>query len=91
MNNKKCRVGIVGAGRIGTLHAENIVHHLPQYDLQAIADPNLNKEWANGLSIAKVSTNEEDILFHPNLDAVIIASPSHLHLEHIKAASESGK
>ncbi|MCL9685713.1 inositol 2-dehydrogenase [Legionella maioricensis] len=88
---KKCRIGIIGAGRIGKLHAENIKYHLPQYDLHAIADPCLDKQWAERLSIASLSNQVEDVLFHQNLDAVIIASPSHLHLEQIKAASESGK
>jgi myo-inositol 2-dehydrogenase/D-chiro-inositol 1-dehydrogenase len=88
---KKCRVGIIGAGRIGKLHAENIKYHLPQYDLQAIADPFLDKQWADKLSIEFLSTRVEDVLFHHNLDAIIVASPSHMHLEQIKAASESGK
>lgn len=89
--NKLCRIGIVGAGRIGKLHAENIKYHLPNYDLQALADPCLDRDWAEKLSIDCLSNQVEDVLFHPDLDAVIIASPSHLHLEQIKAASESGK
>lgn len=88
---KKCRIGIIGAGRIGKLHAENIKYHLPQYELQAIADPCLDKQWAERLSIECLSHQVEEVLFHQNLDAIIIASPSHLHLEQIKAASKSGK
>lgn len=91
MNNKTCRIGIAGAGRIGKLHAENIKYHLPQFDLQILADPLLDKQWAEKLSVPCLSNKVEDVLFHPDLDAVIIASPSHLHLEQIRAASESGK
>lgn len=91
MNNKTCRIGIVGAGRIGKLHAENIQYHLPQFDLRIIADPQLDHQWGEKLSVPCLSNKVEDVLFHPDLDAVIIASPSHLHLEQIKAASESGK
>jgi myo-inositol 2-dehydrogenase/D-chiro-inositol 1-dehydrogenase len=91
MNNKKCRIGIIGAGRIGKLHAENILSRLPHFDLHVIADPHLDRSWAENLPIACLSNKIEDALFHPELDALIIASPSHLHLEHIKAASESGK
>ncbi|KTD60488.1 inositol 2-dehydrogenase [Legionella shakespearei] len=91
MNNKTCRIGIVGAGRIGKLHAENIKYHLPQFDLRVVADPQLDQQWGDKLSVSCLSTKVEDVLFHPDLDAVIIASPSHLHLEQIKAASESGK
>ncbi|HHT0594239.1 TPA: inositol 2-dehydrogenase [Legionella anisa] len=88
---RRCRIGIIGAGRIGKLHAENIKYYLPQYELLAIADPYLNKEWADKLSITGQYTYFEDVLFHQHLDAILIASPSNVHVEQIKAASEEGK
>lgn len=88
---KKCRIGVIGAGRIGKLHAEHIQYHLPQYDLRVIADPYLDTQWAEKLSVSTLSNKIEDVLFNPDLDAVLIASPSPLHLEQIIAASESGK
>ncbi|WP_106225351.1 inositol 2-dehydrogenase [Legionella pneumophila] len=91
MKKKTCRIGIVGAGRIGRLHAENILFHLPQFELVAIADPQIDRNWAEKLGIAIVSTQSEDVLCHPDLDAVLIASPSHLHLEQIIMASLHGK
>ncbi|AMP89697.1 inositol 2-dehydrogenase [Legionella pneumophila] len=91
MKKKTCRIGVVGAGRIGRLHAENILFHLPQFELVVIADPQIDKNWAEKLGIAIVSTQSEDVLCHPDLDAVLIASPSHLHLEQIITASLHGK
>ncbi|CEG57078.1 inositol 2-dehydrogenase [Legionella fallonii] len=88
---RRCRIGIIGAGRIGKLHAENIKYHLPQYDLLAIADPYLNEEWADKLSINHQYHNAEEVIFNQDLDAVLIASPSTLHLEQIKAISDAGK
>jgi myo-inositol 2-dehydrogenase/D-chiro-inositol 1-dehydrogenase len=90
-HQKQCRIGIIGAGRIGRIHAENIKYHLPNFLLQAIADPNLDRTWAETLSIPNTSNQVEDVINHRDLDAIIIASPSHLHLEQIRAASESGK
>lgn len=89
--NKVCRIGIVGAGRIGKLHAENIKFHLPQYQLLALADPYLDNVWADKLDIPNLSSQVEEVLLNPNLDAVIVASPSDFHLEHIKIASQAGK
>lgn len=86
-----CRLGIIGAGRIGKLHAENIKHQLPCFDLQAIADPCLDRDWAARLGIPQLFSSAEDILQHPGLDAVLIASPSHLHASQIKAASAANK
>lgn len=90
-DQKKCRIGILGAGRIGKLHAENIKNHLPQFDLVAIADPHLDKSWSEQLAIPCSSQKIEDVLFDESLDALLIASPSTLHLDHIQAASEAGK
>lgn len=88
---RKCHIGIVGAGRIGKLHTENIRFYLPQYVIHAIADPYLDKAWADKLSISGQYTKFEEVLLHPHLDAILIASPSTLHVEQIKAASEAGK
>ncbi|HAT8178584.1 TPA: inositol 2-dehydrogenase [Legionella pneumophila] len=91
MKKKTCRIGIIGAGRIGRLHAENIAFHLPQFDLIAIADPQLDRNWSEKLGIPTAYNQSEDVLCHPDLDAVLIASPSHLHLEQIITASIHGK
>lgn len=71
---RRCRIGIIGAGRIGKLHAENIKYHLPEYELHAIADPYLDKEWASQLSIQGQYNHDEEVIFHHDLDAVLIAS-----------------
>ena len=84
---KRCRIGIIGAGRIGKLHAENIYHQLPQFDLVGIADPYVNQDWAQSLAIPMITTNSDELIQHPEIDAVLIASPSNLHTEQIIAAS----
>ncbi|KGP63582.1 oxidoreductase [Legionella norrlandica] len=91
MKKNICRIGIVGVGRIGKLHAENIMFHLPQFELRAIADPYLDKQWAEKLGVSFISNQIEEVLRHSELDAVLIASPSHLHLEQIAMASANGK
>lgn len=91
MNPKKCHIGIIGAGRIGKLHAQHIQDYLPQFTLTAIADPEIDIDWAQSLSIKQISKEAEDILHDPNLDAVLIASPSTLHIEQIIQATKAGK
>ena len=84
-------VGIIGAGRIGRLHAENITTRLPQLQLIGIADPCLDSSWAASLSIPVCTTSPETIITPPDIQAIIIASPSTLHIEQIIMASEQGK
>lgn len=87
----KCHIGIIGAGRIGKLHAQHLKYHMPQFILAAIADPEIDREWAQQLSINKICKQAEEVLLDPHLDAVLIASPSTLHIEQIKMASQAGK
>ena len=35
---QKLRVGIIGAGRIGQVHAKSITYHIPQAEIVAISD-----------------------------------------------------
>jgi myo-inositol 2-dehydrogenase/D-chiro-inositol 1-dehydrogenase len=54
---KKIRIGMLGAGRIGKLHGENLAYAVPQAELVAIADPFLNDsiiEWGQGTRCRKL-------------------------------------
>ena len=49
MKMKKVRIGLLGAGRIGKLHGENLAHAVPEAELYAVADPFMNdatRAWA---------------------------------------------
>lgn len=84
-------VGIIGAGRIGKLHAENIIHHIPQISLKAITDINLDTDWVNTLPIPVTGDDVQCIFDDPTIDAVLICSPALSHLALIIQAAEAGK
>lgn len=50
--SKQLNIGVIGAGRIGRLHTENLLKH-PQVKVKAIADLQIDhaRAWANGLGI----------------------------------------
>lgn len=39
MNHQTVRVGLIGAGRMGSFHAENLAWRVPGATLAAVADP----------------------------------------------------
>lgn len=85
-------VGIVGAGRIGQVHAETL-SRLPNARAVHIVDAieNAARAAATKFSIPKTSTRFEDLLENKDVHAVFICSPSTLHKEQIKAAAAAGK
>lgn len=91
---KKVRIGILGAGRIGKLHATNLVNSTPGAEVVAIADPFMNaatEEWAAGLGIAKTTKDPAEIFADASIDAVFICSSTDTHAEFIVKAAEVGK
>ena len=84
-------VGVIGAGRIGRMHAENLVHHIPDADVRAVASPRLDEGWAQGLGIPTRTTDNSAVFGDPEIDAVVITAPSGLHSELICQAAAAGK
>ena len=87
-------IGIIGAGRIGKVHAQSITFHVKNAQVAAIADPFMNDEtkaWAEGLGIPKVSSDYHDILNDPAIDAVLICSSTNTHADIAIEAIHAGK
>ena len=84
------RVGLLGAGRIGTVHALSINAH-PASELVSISDvfPE-NAEKLAALYGCK-SVASDDIIADPSIDAVLIATSTDTHADLIEAAASAGK
>ena len=91
---KKVRIGLLGAGRIGKLHGENLAHSVPEAELYAVADPFMNdatRAWAANMGIEKCYDDPEKIFSDPTIDAVFICSSTNTHAEFIIRAAKAGK
>jgi myo-inositol 2-dehydrogenase/D-chiro-inositol 1-dehydrogenase len=90
---KKIKIGIIGAGRIGKIHADNLRRH-PQAEIVAVSDlfagPELT-EWALERGIPIVTKDSEELLANPDIDAVFICSSTDTHVPLIKLAAQQGK
>ncbi|GKV65852.1 MULTISPECIES: inositol 2-dehydrogenase [unclassified Sporosarcina] len=85
-------LGIIGAGRIGRLHAENIITN-PNIKLKSISDIFLDsmKDWAEELGIEQIVADYKDIIEDEEIDAVFVCSPTSTHAGIIKEAASKGK
>ena len=93
MNRERLNVGIIGAGRIGRVHAESLAFRLPEARTMAITDVNRNaaQAVADRCGIAKVAVTSAEILDDPQIQAVLICSSTDTHADLIVKAAEAGK
>jgi myo-inositol 2-dehydrogenase/D-chiro-inositol 1-dehydrogenase len=91
--NKKLKIGVVGAGRIGKVHAETVAFRIHEAELAAIADVNTDaaRALASRCGGARVAGSAEELLRDPAIDAVLICSSTDTHADLIIAAARAGK
>jgi predicted dehydrogenase len=86
-----CRVGLVGAGAIAQLAHLPVLSKIKGAQLVALCDNDGPKAsaLAERLGIPDVFTDFEDLLELDQVDAVVIATPNHLHEPHVLRALKS--
>lgn len=93
MSTQKLPIGIIGAGRIGRVHAETLAFRLPESRIVAITD--VNREAAQAVAercnISRVVDSSAEILADPYIQAVLICSPTSTHADLIVEAARAGK
>lgn len=87
----RLRIAVVGAGRIGAVHARTIRDHADA-ELVLVADPDADAAARLAGSYGAASTTDTDAaLTSDDVDAVVVASPTPLHVPHTLAAVGAGK
>ncbi len=88
----RVRLGLVGAGRIGSFHAETIARRLPTADLAVVADPlaDAARTLAGRLDAAWTAEPAE-VFGADDVDGVVIAAPARAHADFVVVAAEAGK
>jgi myo-inositol 2-dehydrogenase/D-chiro-inositol 1-dehydrogenase len=89
----KLQFGLIGAGRIGKLHANNITHLIPDAQIKIVADilGDSIKDWANSLEIPRVTADYREVINDPEIGAALICSSTDTHADLIVAAARAGK
>jgi len=84
------KIALIGAGRMGSLHAENAVAN-PRLSLVAISDHNEALASALAARLGTAAVPFEEILADAAIGAVLIASSTSSHLENSLASVAAGK
>ena len=90
---KAITVGLVGAGRIGRLHAENLAYRIPEAELVAVSDIFVEaaESVAADLQIPAAYQDHRRLLEDESIQAVLICSSTDTHAQIMEEAAEAGK
>lgn len=90
--NNDVRIGLIGAGRIGSNHAHLLAHAVPGARLVAICDPSPSgTALAQELGVSTVESQADPMLRRSDVDAVVICAPARSHTDLVVQAAEAGK
>ena len=84
---------VIGTGRAGLVHADNIDRRIKEAQLVALCDANLDtlSEAGSQYPVPRRYTDYREALRDPQVDAVVVATPASLHCEIACEAAARGK
>lgn len=87
------RWGIIGAGNVAEIKSGPALMHAPGSTLVAVMrrDADKARDFARRHAVPRWYTEVDALLADPEVDAVYVASPHHLHLAHVTRAAQMGK
>jgi myo-inositol 2-dehydrogenase/D-chiro-inositol 1-dehydrogenase len=90
---RSVNVGLIGAGRIGRVHAENLAYRLPEARLLAISDivKEAAEKLAADLQVPAAHRDHRSILDDRSIEAVVVCSSTDTHAQIIEEAAQAGK
>ena len=93
IQNNNVRFGVIGAGRIGKIHAGNLATRIPGVEVATIADVDLKaaQTLAAALHVPVFGDDYHAILSDPAIDAVAICSSTDTHARLVIEAAQAGK
>jgi myo-inositol 2-dehydrogenase/D-chiro-inositol 1-dehydrogenase len=90
---RNINVGLIGTGRIGRLHAENLAYRIPEAKLVAVADIFVEaaEKVAADLQIPSAYQDHRRIMEDESIQAVVICSSTDTHAQMMEEAAAAGK
>jgi inositol 2-dehydrogenase len=89
----RLNVGLIGLGRLGQVYARDLASRIAATRLVAVADVDVDlaKRTASAFDVSKAYGDAADLIADPNVDAVVVVSPTHTHRGIVVEALEARK
>jgi inositol 2-dehydrogenase len=89
----RLNVGLIGLGRLGRVYARDLATRIAETRLAAVADLDAPRaaEVAAELGVPRSYGDPYDLIADPDVEAVVIVSPTHTHRDLAVAALERGR
>jgi len=86
------KVGILGLGRIGKIHLENLLGKISGVEVVAAVNPSeRGQDVARKFNVPIISSDANAIFDNKEIEAVLICSPNDTHADYVTRAAQSGK
>jgi inositol 2-dehydrogenase len=87
---RRLQVGLIGLGRLGRVYARDLSSRIAETRLVAVADTNAAaaKEMAAECDVPAWYETTDQLLTDPNVEAVVVVSPTHTHRDVVLQVAE---
>ncbi len=86
------KIGILGIGRIGKIHLENLCTRIEGVRVLGAMNPSeAGRNFAKKFNVPMVTDNAEAIITHPDIDAILVCTSSDVHAEYVTRIAKAGK
>mgnify|MGYP000426808340 CR=1 FL=1 len=92
-NDSEVKLGVIGIGRIGSIHANNLTFNVPSANLVAISDSRVEvlEERAGECGNPDTYEDYKDLLTRSDLDGVVVCTSTDTHAQIIEHAAQADK
>lgn len=85
-------IGILGLGRIGRVHLENLSTRIEGVKVLAAMNPSEEgRSFAEKFNVPLVTANADEVINHPDIDAILICTSTNVHADYVIKVARAGK
>ena len=86
------KIGILGLGRIGKIHLENLCTRIQGVEVVAAMNPSEEgRKFAEKFNVPLITSNADEVINHPDIDAILICTSTNVHADYVIQCAKAGK